>query len=82
MISKELCTKDPNLALAFYCYCGINPKAHVCNNESLINDKTGMCNCIKAKLPKPCDVDTKLDINKKLNSCTYKTKPLYLLWRD
>ena len=78
MRSREAFTEESNLALAFYHCCGTNPKSHVCNDESLIDDKTGVINRIKANFPKPCDAGTKLDTNKRLNGCTCKTQPLLM----
>ena len=74
MRNREACTGDSNLALAFYHCCGTNPKSHVCNDKSLINDKTEVINRIKANFPKPCDAGTKLNTNKILNGFTCKAQ--------
>ena len=59
----------------YHCY-STNPKAHVYNNESLINDTTGAVERIKNNIQKPCTAEIALETNDKINSYTTKNKPL------
>ena len=75
---KESCTKEPDLALALYHSCGSNPMAHVYNNESLINDTTGVCNRLKRNIQKPPSDEMILKTYHDAVRCNTSNNPVWM----
>ena len=69
---------DPNLALAVFHCCGANPKANVHNNESLLNDTTGVEERISNEMENDLSHEEVACLKNDVVDSLSKNKPLWV----